>query len=111
MIARLRKICLALPEAEERETWERPTFRVRDKIFCMGFPDQKACWFKAPRGSQELLIEADGDCFFRPPYLGHKGWVGMRLNGRPDWQEVEAFVRRSYSLIAPKVLARRVMTD
>ncbi|WP_421988675.1 MmcQ/YjbR family DNA-binding protein [Roseococcus sp.] len=111
MIARLRKICLALPEAEERETWERPTFRVRDKIFCMGFPDQKACWFKAPRGSQELLIEADAARFFRPPYLGHKGWVGMHLHGRPDWAEVEAFIRRSYCLVAPKSLARQVTTD
>ena len=111
MIARLRNICLALPETEERETWEHPTFRVRDKIFCMGFPGQQACWFKAPRGSQELLIGADGERFFRPPYLGHKGWVGMKLHGKPDWDEVEAFVRRSYSLVAPKLLARQVMTD
>ncbi len=111
MIARLRKICLALPEAEERETWGHPTFRIRGKIFCMGFPEQKACWFKAPRGSQELLIEADGGRFFRPPYLGHKGWAGMQLQGRPDWKEVEVLVRRSYSLIAPRRLTSRVLQN
>ncbi|MDB5411905.1 MAG: phosphoribosylglycinamide formyltransferase [Rubritepida sp.] len=104
--ARLAQICLALPEATERETWERPTFRVQEKIFCMGFDDPAACWFKAPRGSQELLMEADPERFFRPPYLGHKGWVGMRLDGSPDWDEVEDLVRRSFSLIAPKRLSR-----
>ncbi|MEI6160506.1 MAG: MmcQ/YjbR family DNA-binding protein, partial [Roseococcus sp.] len=84
-LARLRKICLALPEAEERETWETPTFRVRDKIFCMALLEPLAIWVKAPRGSQELLIEAAPERFFRPPYLGHKGWVGVRLTGRHDW--------------------------
>ena len=105
-LARLRRICLALPEAEERETWETPTFRVRGKIFCMAMQGPLAIWVKAPRGSQELLIEAAPERFFRPPYLGHKGWVGVMLNGRPDWAEVEALVRRSYSLIAPRMLVK-----
>jgi predicted DNA-binding protein (MmcQ/YjbR family) len=106
-LARLRRICLALPEAEERETWDTPTFRVREKIFCMAMTAPLAIWLKAPRGSQELLIEAAPERFFRPPYLGHKGWVGVNLTGRPDWAEVEALVRRSYSLIAPRGLAAR----
>ncbi len=103
----LRRICLALPEAEERETWETPTFRIRGKIFCMALLTPPAIWVKAPRGSQELLIEAAPDRFFRPPYLGHKGWVGVHLAGRPDWAEVEALVRRSYSMIAPRKLWER----
>lgn len=107
-LARVRRICLALPEAEERETWETPTFRVRGKIFCMAAVTAPlAIWVKAPRGSQELLIEAAPARFFRPPYLGHKGWVGVNLLGRPDWAEVQALVRRSYSLIAPRGLAAR----
>lgn len=106
-LARLRRICLALPEAEERETWETPTFRVREKIFCMAMLDPPAIWVKAPRGSQEVLVEAAPGRFFRPPYLGHKGWVGVNLTGRPDWGEVAALVRRSYSLIAPRALAAR----
>lgn len=105
MIARLRRICLALPEAEERETWDTPNFRVRGKIFCMAPLEPAALWVKAPRGSQELLIEAAPERFFRPPYLGHKGWVGMRLTSEPDWAEVAALVARSHSLVAPRSLA------
>lgn len=109
-LTRLRAICLALPEAIERETWDIPTFRVREKIFVMFTPQENvpALWCKAPRGAQEILIQADGARFFRPPYVGHKGWVGMRLQGRVDWDEVAALVRRSYQMTAPKTLARQV---
>jgi hypothetical protein len=105
-LTRLRKVCLALPEAEERETWETPTFRIRGKIFCMALREPLAIWVKAPRGSQELLIEAAPGHFFRPPYLGHKGWVGVHLTGRPDWAEIEALVRRSFSLVAPRTVLK-----
>ena len=104
MITKLRRICLALPEAEERETWETPTFRVRGKIFCMAADGGQSCWVKAPRGSAEVLIAAAPDRFFRPPYLGHKGWAGVRLDAGTDWPEVEALVRRSFGLVAPKRL-------
>jgi predicted DNA-binding protein (MmcQ/YjbR family) len=115
--ARLRGICLALPEAEERTTWDAPTFRVRDKIFAMapGPEGSKregpAVWVKAPRGSQALLIEAAPERFFAPPYLGPKGWVGIRMNAGIDWQEVAALIRRSYRLIAPRRLALLVPED
>ncbi|HEY3848025.1 MAG TPA: MmcQ/YjbR family DNA-binding protein [Acetobacteraceae bacterium] len=107
-LARLRKICLALPEAEERETWETPTFRVRGKIFAMvskhdGAP---AVWCKAPPGAQAILIGADAERFFRPPYVGHKGWIGVRLDAGVDWAELDALVRRSWRLTAPKRLSR-----
>lgn len=105
MMAALRRLCLALPEAEERETWETPTFRVRDKIFCMLAEGGASCWVKAPRGSAELLIAAAPERFFRPPYLGGKGWVGVRLDAGADAAELEALVRRSYRLVAPKRLA------
>jgi len=112
--ARLRRICLALPEAEERTTWDAPTFRVRDKIFAMApgreglKQDGQAVWAKAPRGSQAVLIEAAPDRFFAPPYLGPKGWVGIRMNAGTDWAEVAALVLRSYRLIAPRRLAALV---
>lgn len=106
-IERLRRICLALPEAAERETWERPTFRVRDKIFAM--PRERegrlAVWVKAPKGSQAVLLAADPIRFFAPPYVGPKGWVGMMLEPRPDWDEVASLVARSYRLVAPRRLA------
>jgi predicted DNA-binding protein (MmcQ/YjbR family) len=110
---RLRPICLALPEAEERETWGEPTFRVRDKIFCMHRSDTGApgLWCKAPPGSQAILIGADPQRFFAPPYVGHKGWIGMRLDRRVDWREVALVVTRSYRLTAPKRLVRRLPAD
>lgn len=107
---RLRAIALALPEAEERETWEHPTFRVRGKIFAMAVGDRRdlAMWCKAPPGSQAVLVGADPKRFFVPPYVGPKGWVGMHLTGRPDWHEVAAIVQRSYRLVAPRKLADKV---
>jgi predicted DNA-binding protein (MmcQ/YjbR family) len=109
-IDHLRRICLSLPEAEERETWGQPTFRVRDKIFVIaGRHDGVASLTcKAPPGSQEVLVGADPKRFFIPPYVGPKGWIGMRLDRRPDWREVAEVVRRSYVLVAPKRLAAKI---
>ena len=107
---RLRALCLALPEAAEKETWDLPTFRVRDKIFVMAIIRETplALWCKAPPGSQAILVGADPQRFFVPPYVGHKGWVGMRLGKGVDWREVDALVTRSYRLTAPKRLAASV---
>ncbi len=108
---RLRTICLALPEAEERATWDCQTFRIRAKIFAMHVPGRElgaagtGLWCKAPKGVQQLLIEADTERFFRPPYVGPKGWIGLRLAGAVDWDEVAALVRRSWRMTAPKRLA------
>lgn len=108
-LTRLRAMCLALPEAEERETWENETFRVRDKIFAMHIArPEPAVWCKAPPGAQAILLEANPLRFFRPPYLGPKGWIGIHLDDGSDWDEVEDLVRRSYSLIAPRRLAGRI---
>lgn len=108
--ARLRSICLALPEATEKEAWSDPTFRVRDKIFAMEKrgDGRISIWCKAAPGSQAILVGADPETFFVPPYVGHKGWVGMRLDRKPDWDEVAKVVRRSYRLTAPKKLAALV---
>lgn len=110
MLGRLRAICLDLPEAEERETWAIPTFRVRGKIFAMAH-DPGTFWCKAPRGVQTILIEAAPDRFFVPPYVGHKGWIGVRMDAHTDWVETEALVRRSYRMTAPKKLAVLVAED
>jgi len=112
-LSRLRPICLALPEAEERETWGEPTFRVRDKIFCMHRTDtgEPALWCKAPPGSQAILVGADPRRFFVPPYVGPKGWVGMRLDGKVDWREVALLVARSYRMTAPKRLVQRLLAE
>ncbi|MGQ0582939.1 MAG: MmcQ/YjbR family DNA-binding protein [Reyranella sp.] len=109
-IDRLRAICLALPEATEKEAWGDPTFRVRDKIFAMEKrgDGRISVWCKAPPGSQAVLVGADARRFFVPPYVGSKGWIGVRLDDKPDWDDVAAVVRRSYQLIAPKKLAALV---
>ncbi len=105
-IDRLRAICLRLPEAEERETWEIPTFRVRNKIFAMAHPVQgrASVWCKAPAGVQALLTEAAAERFFRPPYVGHKGWIGVWLDVDTDWEELAAVIERSWRMTAPKRL-------
>jgi hypothetical protein len=113
-LARLRAVCLALPEAVEQETWTVPTWRVRGRIFCMWSPMDgapAALWCKAPRGVQELLVDADPARFFRPPYVGPKGWIGLRLAGRVDWPQATALVRRSWRMTAGKRLAARLPED
>ncbi|GLS45399.1 MmcQ/YjbR family DNA-binding protein [Methylobacterium brachythecii] len=109
-VERLRRICLALPEATEKFTFGAPTFRVREKIFAMprDRDGRLSVWVKAPPHAQEILIGADPDRFFAPPYVGPKGWVGMRLDDGADWAEVEALVTRSFRLIAPKRLAAKL---
>jgi predicted DNA-binding protein (MmcQ/YjbR family) len=103
--ARLRAICLALPEAIEHEAWGDPTWRVRGRIFAMEKrgDGRLSVWLKAPPGAQEILVAADPDRFFVPPYVGPKGWIGLRLAA--DWDEVADHVRTSYRLVAPKRLA------
>ena len=109
-IDRLRNLCLALPEAAEQETWGDPTFRVGGEIFAMlkRGDGRASVWLKAPDGSQSILVGADPDRFFVPPYLGHRGWVGIRVDDDPDWAEIAALLQRSYRLIAPKRLVRQI---
>ena len=106
----LRSICLALPEAAEEPMRRGPSYRVRDKIFALerDHRDGPALWCKVPEGSQAVLVGADPERFFVPPYFGPKGWIGMRLSDAPDWNEAGFLVRRSYRLIAPKRLAALV---
>ncbi len=106
--ARLRAICLALPEAHEETMRRGPSYRVADKIFAVERPwnDGAALWCKAPAETRALIIGADPARFFIPPYFGAKGWIGVGLREAADWAEVEAFVRRSYRLVAPKRLAK-----
>ena len=105
--ARLRAICLALPEANEEIMRRGPSYRVGDKIFALERPwnDWLALWCKVPEGSREIIIDAEPARFFVPPYFGAKGWIGVGLDEAADWREIEAFVRRSYRLVASKRLA------
>ncbi len=109
-LARLRKICLALPEATEKVAWGDPTWRVRDKIFAMqkGNYDggRPSLWLKAADGVQNVLVDSKPKRFFVPPYVGSKGWVGVYMDaGRIPWSLVGELIAESYRLIAPKRLA------
>lgn len=110
-LERLRSLCLALPETAEKESWgDTPTFRMRDKIFAMFAVDRRgdggiSTWCKAPPGAQEALVGSDPARFFVPPYVGHNGWIGVRLDGAVDWDEVGELVAESYGMTAPKRLA------
>ena len=109
-LARLRRICLALPEAEERLTWDHPNFRIREKLFAIFVDedDRPAVTCKAPEGSQGILVGADPSRFYVPPYVGPRGWVGMWLDRGVNWSEVAILVERSYRLTAPKRIVRQM---
>jgi hypothetical protein len=109
-LARLRRICLSLPETTERLSHGEPTWFVRDKSVFVTYAnhhhsDILAFWCAAPPGAQDLLTRAAPDRFFVPPYVGHRGWLGVRLDVHLDWQEVEEIVRDAYRQVAPKRLA------
>jgi len=100
---------MALPEVTERTSHGSPGFFVK-KQFVMLWPDGHHdhgfphLWCAAPPGAQEQLVAADPERFFRAPYVGGRGWVGMRLDGQVDWHEVEAICEDAYRTIAPKRL-------
>ena len=110
-LTRLRKICLALPDAHEVEAWGEPTFRVRNKMFAM-FANGRghhgggrdAVWCKAAPGNQALMVRAEPDRFFVPPYVGPGGWVGIWLDGRVDWEDLAGLIEDAYRCVAPKRL-------
>jgi hypothetical protein len=113
-LARVRRICLALPEATERLSHGAPTFFVRDKLTFVMFHDDHhgdgrlAIWCAAPPGAQEALVAAEPDRFFRPAYVGHRGWIGLRLDRDLDWDEVEVVVEDAYRTVAPKTLVAKL---
>ncbi len=104
-IVRLRRICLALPGATERLSHGEPTWFVRDKKTFVTYADHHhddrvAFWCAAPDGVQEALVDSDPQRFFRPPYVGHRGWLGVYVDVPVDWDEVEGLVRDAYRVVA-----------
>jgi hypothetical protein len=113
-LARVRKICLALPEVNERPSHGAPTFFVRDKKTFVMFHDDHhgdgrlAIWCAAPLGAQEAMVQAEPDRFFRPADVGHRGWLGLRLDRELDWGEVAEVIEDAYRTVAPKTLVARL---
>jgi predicted DNA-binding protein (MmcQ/YjbR family) len=107
---RLREVCLEFPEAVEAGGVGNPSFKVGDKIFAMQHDrgGRPSLWFKAPEGVQELVVGSEPARFFRPPYVGHHGWVGAWLDVELDWEELADFVEESYRMTAPKRLTAQL---
>jgi hypothetical protein len=111
LLKRLRPLCLGLPEVTERLSHGTPAFFVRDKstfvyAWVGGHHDHTFphLWCAAPRGMQEVRVAGDPERFFRPPYVGHRGWIGLRLDGEVDWDEVAELCEDAYRSVAPKRL-------
>src|SRR5687767_5061364 len=104
---RVRAICLALPETSERPSHGAPTFFAGSKTFVMFMDDHHddgrlAIWCSAPLGAQGDLVRADGERFFVPPYVGHRGWLGIRLDRDVDWHELAQLIEDGYRMVATK---------
>jgi hypothetical protein len=114
---RVRELCLALPETNERPSHGRPAFFIRDKKpFVMYMDDhhgdgRRALWCAAPEGAQEMLIDAAPSAYFRPPYVGHRGWIGIRLDRGVDENEVAGVIEDAYLTVAPKALVKQVTQE
>lgn len=114
MLDRVRFLCLALPEVTEKLSHGSPTFFVR-KTFLTWVDDHHGdgnvgFWCAAPPGEQAAVLAADLGRFFRPPYVGHRGWIGVRLvmddGSPPDWGEMAELVEDAYRTVAPPKLVR-----
>ncbi len=107
VLERVRAICLALPEVSERPSHGAPTFFVRGKrAFLMVLDDHHgdgrfAVWCASPAEVRPLLLEADPARFFVPPYVGVRGWIGVRLDRGLDWGELAGIVEDAYAEVAP----------
>jgi hypothetical protein len=113
IVSQLRKLCLALPEANEKISHGEPTwFAGKGRVFAM-LDDHHhgaahlSVWLPQPAGRAADLIEAEPERFFFPPYVGSSGWVGMVLDVKPDWEMVEALLTDAYRHVArPKLVAQ-----
>jgi hypothetical protein len=112
-LARLRRICRSLPGTTEKVSHGEPTFWVSGKMFAMldnhhhGAP-HVGVWLAMPLGAQEALVYAEPKRYYVPPYVGPRGWVGVRLDARPSWKKVAEIVRAAHAHIShPRPRRRR----
>jgi hypothetical protein len=109
-LARVRKVCASFPEVTERPSHGSLSFFVRGKKTIAMFVDDHhgdgilGIWCAAPPGVQEQMIDEEPDVFFRPPYVGHRGWVGVRLSKAVTDAELRAILEDAYRLVAPRTL-------
>ncbi len=113
-LAQVRKVCLAFPEVSERLSHGSPAWFVREKKTIAMFVDDHhgdgilGIWCPALPGVQEEMVSLEPDRFFRPPYVGPSGWLGVRLDREVDWDEVAGILEDSYRKVAPKTLVKQL---
>ena len=111
-LTQVRAICLALPRTTERPSHDRPAFFAGPRCFVMFMADHHgdgrlALWCAAPEGAQAELVQLEPDRFFRPPYVGHRGWIGVLLPGI-ELPELRAICREAYACTAPATALREL---
>lgn len=109
-LARIRKYCLSFPEAEERLSHGHPAFFIRGKRSFVTYMDNHhgdgrlALWCASEPEVQRMLVQGDPDNYFVPPYVGHMGWVGVRLDRGLSWEQIAGVIEDAYLKAAPKKL-------
>lgn len=112
-LAKVRKACRDLPETTERPSHGGPGFFIRDKKMFVTFLDNHhsdgrlAIWCAAPDGVQQEMIDTEPERFFRPPYVGHRGWLGVHLRTVTQ-DELDRIAEEAYRCIAPKTLIKQL---
>ncbi|MEZ4236175.1 MAG: MmcQ/YjbR family DNA-binding protein [Myxococcota bacterium] len=113
-VSRLRAICLALPDAVEKPSHGEPTwFAGKGKVFASlddhhHGAEHLSVWLPMPPGMQEMLVDEAPELFFRPPYVGHRGWLGVVLDRDPDWAQIQDLVELAFRQVAGKKLIARL---
>lgn len=109
----MRAICMSLPEVSEKVSHGAPAFFVKKQFLMLWLDGHHAnhfphLWCAAPAGVQDELVETEPERFFRPPYVGGRGWLGVRLDGDVDWDEIAAVCTDAYRAVAPSKLAAQL---
>lgn len=111
-LQRVREIAFALPEVTERISHGSPSFFIREKRTLCSFhnghhgDERVSLWVPAPPGVQEELVALEPERFYRPPYVGPSGWIGIVLTVEPDWDEVASIIEDAYRHVAQKTLVK-----
>ena len=106
-LAKVRKIVAQWPETHDKISHGMPTFWGGKKTF-VSISDNhhgsgiQALWIKSTKDAQEDLVAMDPDTFYVPPYVGPSGWIGVRIDRKPDWVMIEGLLEEAYRMVAPK---------
>lgn len=106
-LAKVRKFCLALPEVSEKPSHGAPTFFFKKQVFVYIVDNHHddgrlALWCAAPDGAQAMLVDSNPDHYFVPPYVGYRGWIGVRLDRDAAWTEIAAVIESAHQSLVGK---------